>query len=295
MRKFQLCLLLMISLIPSVLSAQTGRVISYGSDLTPEEQIVVFRDFPLPKDLQPNQIKSLKVTNEEEWSLLKGLVPDEQVGTQAISTVYVEKLAGGEGIRVETKNFTYITPHILANAMATAGVADAKVFATAPRPVSGTAALTGIFKCFEELTHQSLSAFAKRTATQELIETGNLGEKFGKEQSALLVERTKERVITGRTATKPEAIKIIQQAAREQSLKLTDEDQARLADLLLKIEGLNLNLSQLQSQLKNFRQAQEPKPAPAPQSFLSKIIAFIQSLFKQLFSFVGRVFRSPVH
>jgi uncharacterized protein YpuA (DUF1002 family) len=286
-------LLLLAILIPGLVLAQTSRVISYGSDLTPEEQIVVLRDFPLPEGIQPSQIKSLKVTNEEEWSLLKGLVPDEQIGTQAISSVYVEKLTGGEGIKVQTKNLTYITPHILANALATSGVADALVFATAPRPVSGTAALTGIYKCFEEMSHQTLSAFAKRIAAQELIETSDLGEKFGKEQSAVLVERAKERVITGKITTKPEAIKIIKQVAREQNLKITDEDQARLADLLLKIEGLNLNLTKLQSQLKNFRQVQEPKPAPASQSFLSKIIAFLQSLFKQLFSFVGRVLGSP--
>jgi uncharacterized protein YpuA (DUF1002 family) len=292
MQRIYLVFLLVI-LIPSLLLAQIGRVVSYGSDLTPEEQIVVFRDFPLPQDLQPGQIKSLKVTNEEEWSLLKGLVPDEQIGTQAISSVYVEKLTGGEGIKVQTKNLTYITPHILANALATSGVADAKVFATAPRPVSGTAALTGIYKCFEELTHQSLSAFAKRIAAQEMIETSALGEKSGKEQSALFMERVKERVITGRTNTKPEVIKIIQQTAREQNLKIANEDQTRLADLLLKIEGLNLNLAKLQSQLKNYRQAQETKPSPAPQSFMSKIIAFLQSLFKQLFSFVGRVFTSP--
>lgn len=286
-------LFLLAILIPGLILAQTSRVISYGSDLTPEEQIVVLRDFPLPEGIQPSEIKSLKVTNEEEWSLLKGLVPDEQIGAQAISSVYVEKLTGGEGIKVQTKNLTYITPHILANALATSGVTDAKVFATAPRTVSGTAALTGIYKCYEEMSHQTLSAFAKRVAAQELIETGDLGERFGKEQSALLVERAKERVITGKTATKPEAIKIIKQVAQEQNLKITDEDQARLADLLLKIEGLNLNLTKLQSQLKNFRQAQEQKPAPAPQSFLSKIIAFLQSLFKQLFSFVGRVLGLP--
>lgn len=289
----RLYLLLIVILIPNLLLAQTNRVVSYGSDLTPEEQIVVFRDFPLPQDLQPSQIKSIKVTNEEEWSLLRGLVPDEQIGSQAISSVYVEKLTGGEGIKIQTKNLTYVTPHILANALATSGVSDANVFATAPRAVSGTAALTGIYKCFEELTHQSLSAFAKRIAAQELIETSDLGEKLGKEQSALLVERAKERIITGPTNTKPETLKIIKQVAREQNLKIADEDQARLADLLLKIKGLNLNLVKLQSQLKNFRQTEEPKPAPESQSFLSKIIAFFQSLFKQLLSFAGRIFTSP--
>jgi uncharacterized protein YpuA (DUF1002 family) len=283
--------LIILALLPATLSAQPDKVVSYGADLTPEEQIVVFRDFPLPQNVKPSEIKSLKVTNEEEWNLLKGLVPDEQIGAKAISSIYVERLNPGEGIKAQTKNLTYVTAHILANAMATSGVSDAKILATAPGPVSGAAALTGVYKCFEELSNRKLSAYAKRTATQELIETADLGEKFGKEQMAILVERTKEQVITENAATKPEVIKIIQQAAREQKIEISAEDQGILADLLLRIKSLNLNITKLRTQLKNFAPAAETKPAPSQQSFLAKIIAFIQSLFKQLFSFAGRIFR----
>ena len=288
-RKFFLYLLLMIVAMPSLLCAQTDRIICYGNDLTPEEQRIVGRDFPLPPGLTPDRIKSLKVTNEEERQLLQGLIPDEQIGTRAVTAVYLEQLTGGAGIKVQTKNLTDITPHIFANALATAGVTDANVFATAPHPVSGTNALTGIYQCFETLTNRTLSAYAKRIAAEELIVTGNLGEKSGKEETAIFIERTKEKVITARTATKPEVLKIIQQAAGAQNLKLSDVDQDKLADLLLKIDGLNLNPGKLQAQLKNYTQVQEPKPAPVRQSFLAKIIAFIQSLFKQLFSFVGRI------
>jgi len=123
-----------------------------------------------------------------------------------------------------------------------------------------------------------------------LIDTSNIGEKLGKEQTAILIERTKEKVITARTATKPEVIKAIQEGAGAQNLRISDADQEKLADLLLKIVGLNLNPDKLQAQLKNYNQVQETKPVPVRQSFLAKIIAFIQSLFNQLFSFVGRIF-----
>ncbi len=289
-KKF-LCPLLILSLFPAGLLAQSDKVISYGGDLTPEEQVVVFRDFPLPQNVKSSEIKSLKVTNEEEWSLLKGLVPDEQIGAKAVSSIYVERLNMGEGIKVQTKNLTYITPHMLANAMVTSGVSDVNIFATAPGPVSGTAALTGIYKCYEELANRTLSAYAKRTAAQELIETADLGEKIGKEQTAIFMERAKERVISENATTKPEVVKIIQQGAREQNIKIADEDQEVLADLLLQIKSLNLNITKLQTQLKNFKAKKETQPEPSQTSFFTQIIAFIQSLFKQLFSFAGRFLR----
>jgi len=121
MPKRCLFLLLIIVAIPALLFAQTDRIISYGSDLTPEEQRIVFHDFPLPLDLKPDQIKSLKVTNEEEWNLFQGLIPDDQIGARAVSGVYVEQLTEGEGIKIQTKNFTLVTPHIFANALATRG------------------------------------------------------------------------------------------------------------------------------------------------------------------------------
>ena len=271
-------------------ATQPQRVVTYGADLTPEEEVIVFRDFPLPQGIGPKDIKSIKVTNEEEWRLFEGLVPAEQIGTKSVSSVYLEKLEPGAGIKVETKNLTYITPHIFANTLATAGISDARVYATAPQPVSGTAALTGIYKSFETLTGSSIPSGTKRIGALELIDTGYLGEKVGPEQAAILVERCKERLLSVRITTKTEALRIVDQGVRDQNLKLTPEEKSELADLLLKIGSLNPDLTRLKTQLRNFTQRQnETQPQTAPQSFLSRLIAYIQSLIKQLVSFVGRI------
>lgn len=277
-------------LLVSGAAAQPQRVIAYGADLTPEEEVIVFRDFPLPQGIGPKDIQSVKVTNEEEWRLFEGLVPAEQIGTKSISSVYLERLGPGAGIKVETKNLTYITPHIFANTLATAGISDARVYATAPQPVSGTAALAGIYKSFETLTGSPIPSGAKRIAALELVDTGYLGEKVGPEQAAILVERCKERLLSAKVATKSEAIRIVEQGVREQNLKLTPEEKSELADLLLKIGSLNPDLTRLRTQLRNFTQTpKETQPQTAPQSFLSRLIAYIQSLIKQLLSFVGRI------
>lgn len=278
-------------LLTTAARAEVPRVISYGNDLSAAEKTAIAKELPIPADVKLEQIKTVTVTNEEEWSLLRGLVPDAQIGTKAVSSVYIEKLTAGAGIQVDIKNINFITPHIYANSLVTAGVSDARVYATAPAPVSGTAALVGIFKSFEELTGKKLSATAQRTAAEELIATGNLGEKIGKERAAVLVERTKERVVEQKANTKEEVSKIVEQSAKEQNLSLSDEEKGQLTDLMLKVKQLNIDINQLRGQLKNFsRDVKEELPPEAPKSLLSQLIEFFRSLFNRVFSFVGRIF-----
>lgn len=267
------------------------RIISYGADLTSQEKQTVSKEFPLPTNVKLNEIKALTVTNQEEWQLLKGLVPDEEIGTKAISSIFIEKGEAGAGLEIETKNLSLVTSHMIANALATAGVKDAKVVAVAPRLVSGTAALTGVFKSFEELTGTTLTEDAKRVAAEELVKTGNLGEEIGKERAATLLERTKERVVREKTTDQAEIIKVVERSAREQDITLSEEQKEDVAELLMKIKQLNINLENLQEQMKNFREESTEEEVPEePESFFSRLISFIRSIVDQLFSFVGKIF-----
>lgn len=294
MRKYFGILSLLVLMIQiSVWSAPVNeKVITYGSDLTAEEKVLIFREFPLPEGTKSGDIKSIEVTNEEEWQLFKGIIPDNEIGTKAISSVYIEKLSGNQGINVEAKNITLITPQMFANAMVTAGIKDAKIYATAPAPVSGTAALTGIYKSYETLTGQSLDTPAKQVAARELVQTGNLGEKIGKERAALLVERSKVKVISEKNIDPEQVNQIIDQTAKEQNVSLTADQKKDLSDLLIKVKTLNLNLDQLKTQLKNFETPTETPTTEKPQSWLDKVLSFIQSLIDEIFSFVGRIFTS---
>ena len=95
---------LFLGLLTPVLAVEE-RVIAYGNDLTLEEKTAVSRDFPLPAGVKLNAVKSITVTNEEEWQLLKGLLPDSEIGTKAISSVYIEKLTLGAGRRCHRKEY----------------------------------------------------------------------------------------------------------------------------------------------------------------------------------------------
>lgn len=285
---FILACLMFITSLTLAAPANEKKIISYGKDLTPEERILIFREFPLPSNVKSEDLKSIEVSNEEEWKLLKGLVPDSEIGVKAISSVYIEKLSSGQGLRIETKNLTFVTPQMFGNALATAGVKDAHIYATAPKEVSGTAALTGIYKAIENLTGKALKPEAKQIAAEELIQTGNLGEKVGQGRAAILVERTKERVVRESTG---DITNIVNQTAKEQNITLTEDERKTLVDLLTKVKKLNLNVDELQSQLKNFQPEPETAPQTKPQSWLDKIIEFMRSLFTQLFSFVGKIFK----
>ena len=125
-----------------------------------------------------------------------GFVPPEVIGDRAISSASVEILSPGSGIQVETKNITWVTSAMYTNALVTARVKDARVIAAAPYPVSGTAALTGILKGFEEATGRKLDEQAKRIANEELVRMGDLGQELGsKEKAAQLIMGIKEEVI----------------------------------------------------------------------------------------------------
>ena len=60
------------------------------------------------------------------------------------------------------------------NALATAGIADAKIIVAGPFPISGTAALVGTLKAYEEMTGKKLDDKVTDAAMDELVTTGEL-------------------------------------------------------------------------------------------------------------------------
>lgn len=225
--------------------ANEKEIVSLGADLTPKQQEEMMEYF----GVNPNTTKVIKVTNEEERKYLKGLVPDKQIGSRAISSVYVKLLPQGEGIMVDTHNISWVSKEMYANAMVTAGIKDAKVVVAAPLDVSGTAALTGIMKAFEEATGEKLSDEAKKTANEELVITGTLGEKIGKDKAAELIQKVKEEVIAKKLADENEIANVIRDIAKQLNIKLTDEQISQIVQLMKKINQLNLNVEMIKKQL----------------------------------------------
>lgn len=231
-------------------------------------------------------VKIIEVTNEEERKYLEGIAPEEQIGKITISSAYVEVLGEGSGIDVETYNISWVTKEMYRNALVTAGVKDAKVIAAAPFSVSGTGALTGILKAFEQASGKKISEEQKKTANEEVIKTGELGEQIGKEKATELVKSVKEKVVE-KGAKSPEDIKkIIIDIAGRLDINLNAEQIDSISKLMEKINKLNLNTEEIKSQLKGIGEKldQTLKDNEQVKSLLQRILEAIKNFFNSLLS-----------
>ncbi|MHB9150893.1 MAG: DUF1002 domain-containing protein [Thermoleophilia bacterium] len=230
--------------------ADATEVVTLGADLTDAQRQEMLDLFGVSDDKVP----VLEVTNQEERDYLQGLISDDQIGTRAISSVYVRLKDDGSGIAVQTSKITYVTEQTYANALVTAGIADADVFAAAPFPVSGTAALTGVFKAFEEATGDTIPEAAKETATKELVDTAEVGDEVGdKDAIAELVKLAKEEIVRRGLDDEASVREVLVRISGELDLRLTDEQIDRLAKILVEVQSLDLDLDKVQSQLKDFQ------------------------------------------
>ncbi|MCK9268722.1 MAG: DUF1002 domain-containing protein [Alkaliphilus sp.] len=231
-------------------------------------------------------VKIIEVTNEEERRYLEGIAPEEQIGKITISSAYVEVLGEGSGIDVETYNISWVTKEMYRNALVTAGVKDAKVIAAAPFSVSGTGALTGILKAFEQASGKKISEEQKKTANEEVIKTGELGEEIGKEKATELVKSVKEKVVE-KGAKSPEDIKkIIIDIAGRLDINLNAEQIDSISKLMEKINRLNLNTEEIKSQLKGIGEKLDKtlKDNEQVKSLLQRILEAIRNFFNSLLS-----------
>ena len=229
-----IAVVLLVSVSAAVWADGDSRVV-LGADLTEEQIATVYRLFGIER----GSVEELTVTNAEERSYLKGFVDDKVIGKYAISCVYVELLEEGKGLSVETYNVTWCTSEMYKNALVTAGVKDAKIIVAAPFEVSGTAALTGIYKAYEHITGDTLDETAKAVGTQELTITGELAEEIGNLDATEIVTGLKE--VLGETVkmSDEEIRQEIVRIAGEYNVTLSDRQIQQLIDLCRSLEGLD--------------------------------------------------------
>lgn len=258
--------------------------ISFGADLTKEQRSQLYDQFaPLKRP------QMIEVTNAEEVQYLQDYVPKNQIGSKAISSVYLRILSANSGIQVQTENITWVTSGMYANAVATAGVKDVLIKANSPFSVSGTAALTGIFKTFELAQGQPITSERKEVAYQELVTTGELGEDIGQNNAETLIRDVKKEVIT-KEITDPEEMEvIIKEKAAEYNLEITDQQLQQIIVLLEKINHLDINIDEITKQLQKLNtevQGMEKKGQK-----VVGLLAQILSLLQKIFDFIRNLFR----
>ena len=229
-----LCLALMLSLSAPAFAINQSRTV-IGADLDPNQVAMVYANFGLRR----GDVIELTMTNAEERRYLEGLVDERVIGTRSISCVYVELLPEGSGMSVTTSNITWCTGDMYVSALATAGITDARILVAAPFAVSGTAALSGVYKAYEDMTGTSLDDMAKLVSTQELTVTGDLAQQIGSMDSTSIVSELKLMLNETRNMSDEEIRSIIIDIAGRYNVSLTDTQINQLISLCRSLEGLN--------------------------------------------------------
>ena len=261
--------------------ADSSTVVTLGKDLNTNQRKQILDIFGVNEE----EITIIEVNNQEERAYLEGVATEAQLGKITMSSAYVELLEEGSGIEVETYNISWVTREMYQSALVTAGVKDARVIAAAPFPVSGTGALTGIIKAFEQATGERISEEQKKVANEEIVQTGKLGEEIGKEKATELIRVVKEEVIEKRLKNPEEIKKVVVDIAARLDINLHMDQIEEIAGLMKKINSLNLDTKEIREQLKGISEKidQTLKDNEEVKSLLQKIIDMINDLFKSLF------------
>ena len=229
-----LCVLLLLALCVPAWADNPSRTV-IGADLSPEQIEAVYQSFGLRR----GDVTELTMTNAEERRYLEGLVNESVIGTRSISCVYMELLPAGSGLSISTNNITLWTEEMYIGVLTTTGITDARIIVSAPFEVSGTSALCGIYKAYEDMTGMTLDDLAKQAGGEEASVAENLAEQIGSMDSGSIVGELKLLLNETRNMSDDEMRTIITEIAGRYNVHLTDTQVNQLISLCRSLERLD--------------------------------------------------------
>ena len=116
-------------------------MVAIGSNLSGDQRKTVYDYF----GKEEGDVNEVDITIEDEKKYLENVDPS-RIGSNSLSSIYILTRDKGEGLDIELHNIDWLTKDIYENALTTVGITDAKIVIASPINVSGTAALTGVYK-----------------------------------------------------------------------------------------------------------------------------------------------------
>lgn len=231
--------------------ADVANVVTLGANLTDEQKQIVLDYF----GVKENEVVVLEVNNQEERKYLEGIAPEAQIGTRTYSCAYVQPTKKGSAINVKTVNLTYVTSSMIASTLTTCGITDANVIAMTPLSggVSGTGALTGIMKAFEDATGEPLDEEKKEIASEELVITGDLGEDIGQDKATGVINDIKTEIIKNNTQDTIQIADTINNVTNNYNITLTPEQQQQLESLMAKVAAQDYDYKEMKDALNSVK------------------------------------------
>lgn len=265
--------------------------LALGADLNEQQRNTVLYLMGIdPADL--SQYDVVYVTNDEEHQYLGSYIDASQIGSRSLSSVVIIEREKGAGLNISTSNITYCTVGMYKNALTTAGITDADIIVAGPTGISGTAALVGIFKAYEEMTGENVDDAVVDVALNELVLTGQLEsvlEGVSDEEVEEFIAYIKAVVAEQDLTDEASINEVIDEACEKYGVTLTSSERQQLIDLLLKITSLDIDLSGLvdyaESLYNSFKNGGDSDGIfAAIGEFFSNLFTAIVDFFKGLFS-----------
>ncbi|WP_010632379.1 DUF1002 domain-containing protein [Sporolactobacillus vineae] len=270
-------------------SAPGDVIVTLGANLTADQRQAMLNEM----GVSGSQVQTVTVTNSEEHKYLDKYLSPSQIGTRAISSSKITLGKQGSGLTASTHNITYVTKDMYINALATAGVKDADVYVTAPFPVSGTAALTGIIKAYEAKTGTTIPEAKKQVANEEVVTTAELGNQkgVGKDKATQLVTTIKDNLAKNTPQSRADVEKVVRNSAQQVGVQLSDADIQKLVDLFDKMRTLNINWNQVGSQMQQVKdKLTQLTNSTQAGGFLNQVFTAIGDFFSSIFHAIASLF-----
>ncbi|MFX3619455.1 MAG: DUF1002 domain-containing protein [Sporolactobacillus sp.] len=286
-------LLVLAGLAPSkaLADAAPGDVIvTLGANLTPSQRQAMLNEM----DVDSNNAQIVTVSNSEEHKYLDDYLSQAQIGSRAISSSKITIGQKGSGLTGSTHNITYVSKDMYLNALATAGVKDADVYVTAPFPVSGTAALTGLIKAYEVKTGKVIPEDKKQVANEEVVTTAELGNQkdVGKEKAAELVTAIKDNLAKSNPQSRADVEQIVNNSAKQVGVTLSDADIQKLVDLFDKMRTMHINWDQVGSQMQQLKdKVNQLANSDQTKGFFSEVLSAISHFFSSISHALSSLFK----
>ena len=265
--------------------------LALGADLTDEQRATVLSLMGIdPANLADYDV--VYVTNQEEHQYLDSYIDASQIGSKSWSSVLIVEREAGSGLNISTNNITYCTVGMYKNALATAGITDADIIVAGPTGISGTAALVGIFKAYEEMTGEEVDETVVDAALNELVITGQLEasiEGLTDEEVEEFIAYIKSVIAENDLSDEASINEVIDEACDKYGVTLSDAERQQIIDLLLKITSLGIDLDGLvdyaQSLYNSYKNGgSNDGVLSSIGSFFTNAFTAIADFFKGLFS-----------
>lgn len=222
-------------------------IVVYGANLSADEKETVKIALRVDNETEVDEIT---ISGQD----LAKYIKDSNPSSRMFSSAKITRQDEGKGLSISIvtpENITQVTSEMYASAMLTAGIEDAIVEITAPKPVTGHSALVGIYKAYEVKTGETLDIERTDVANDELSVATTLAESAGvtNDQVAALLTEIKKVIAENKPATKEEVQQIVEDQLAKFQISLSDTDRQLLVDLMNRISNLNIDFSNWSNQL----------------------------------------------